>query len=292
MPASFFSDTPLDQDTSQYLEDVLAQVQSLLDQATAAVANSAQNEADTQALLDQATALIATIPASGTSPWKNSVRLATSSTIDIASPPSVFDGISAVIDDRILLTNQSVVAENGLWLYKGASVPLERPTDADTAAKRAPGIFTFVTEGSSNANTLFFGTGTTDNLSFQQFTAGGSSASVRDADFTGFLQGTLASGTTVLAFAPSQSITIPANFAGSSARAAGAPSGLIGLDVQVNAVSVGTLIVETTGAARFEATDPVNPIPVAAGQVISFISPDPVRDAANISFTIAANLDV
>lgn len=291
MPASFFAEVPLDEDTSTFLSDVLEQVRDLLAQSQNAVSNVTQTEQDVAQLLTDAQALIATIPASGTSPWKAPVRVAESAAIDVLSPPGAFDGVSVLPGDRVLLTNQSVVSENGIWEFVGASVPLVRPEDADSPEKRGPGIFVFALEGTMNANSLYFATGSTDNLTFNQFVAASSGVTLRELDISGFLQSTLPAASTVFAYAPSRSVTIPPNFSGSSAVTAGSPTGLIGLDVRVGGTSVGTLLVEASGVSRFEAANPSASIPVPAGTVISLVSPDPVRDAADISFTISATLD-
>lgn len=291
MTSSFFADVPVSPEDAQTIEQVLADLEALEQRVIASEAAVDEDLLAVQQLKADVEVLIATIPEAGTSVWKTPVRLATAANIDTQSPPGSFDGTSASLEDRLLLTNQSNRAENGLWVYNGASVPLTRPDDADEAAKRGPGIFVFSTGGTSNADSLWFATGSTDNLTFTKFTAAGSGAPVREAEIAGFLQGTLATGVTVFAYAPTQDITIPADFSGSTARASSAPTGLIGLAVSIGGTQIGDLVIESSGSARFSASDPSSPIPVSAGSVISFTSPDPVRDAGNISFSILASLD-
>lgn len=104
---------------------------------------------------------------------KNSVRAATSqysevSIVDILNPPSIIDGVTLNIGDRILLKDQDVPPEgpsftyptdstnytsNGIYTYNGPGVALTRSEDANSNEKFTAGLFTFVTEGTVNADT-------------------------------------------------------------------------------------------------------------------------------------------
>ena len=50
--------------------------------------------------------------------WKDDVACASTSNINIASPPSVIDDYVLQINDRLLLKDQSDPRENGIYVYK------------------------------------------------------------------------------------------------------------------------------------------------------------------------------
>ena len=89
---------------------------------------------------------------------KPSVKLAT--TANIASlaggAPSTLDGITLVLGDRVLVKNQTTAAQNGIYtvttLGTGANGTWTRATDMDAWAE-VPGAFTFVEQGSTQADT-------------------------------------------------------------------------------------------------------------------------------------------
>lgn len=80
---------------------------------------------------------------------KDSVRVATSSAIILAGI-QVIDGIQLSEGDRILVKNQIIMSENGI--YSVSAGMWSRSSDANSNAKVTPGIFVFVEEGESNAN--------------------------------------------------------------------------------------------------------------------------------------------
>jgi hypothetical protein len=87
---------------------------------------------------------------------KQSVRLKTTANIAIATPGNTaanFDGVTPVIGDRILLTNQTTTSENGIYLFNGAATPLTRTIDANTSALVTAGQYMFVEEGTTAADT-------------------------------------------------------------------------------------------------------------------------------------------
>lgn len=68
------------------------------------------------------------------------------------------DGIATQAGDRILVKNQSSGAENGIYVVTtvgdgSTNWVLTRATDADTDAEVTPGMFTFVEEGNTYADT-------------------------------------------------------------------------------------------------------------------------------------------
>jgi hypothetical protein len=72
--------------------------------------------------------------------------------IPIASPGATIDGVTMVVGDRVLVKENSSNIENGIYVWNGAAVPMTRSTDADTSAEVTPGMFTFIEEGGTNAD--------------------------------------------------------------------------------------------------------------------------------------------
>lgn len=107
---------------------------------------------------------------------KQSVRAATTTDI-ILSGTQTIDGVSLVADDRVLVKNQSTASQNGIYTVAAGS--WSRSSDADNDAEVTAGMFTFVTEGSTNADSGWVLTtndtitlGST-SLAFAQFSGAG-----------------------------------------------------------------------------------------------------------------------
>ena len=94
------------------------------------------------------------------------------------------DGVSLSANDRVLVKDQSDATENGFYKVTtvgsgSAAFVLTRTPDADDAAELTGGAFTFVEEGTANADNGFVashnGTPTlgTDDITFEQFSGAG-----------------------------------------------------------------------------------------------------------------------
>ena len=85
---------------------------------------------------------------------KQSVRAATTTNITLSGTQTI-DGVVLSIGDRVLVKNQTTASQNGI--YTVASGAWSRSTDADNSpsGEVSTGMFTFVEEGSINANTGF-----------------------------------------------------------------------------------------------------------------------------------------
>lgn len=115
--------------------------------------------------------------------WKDNVRVASTSNINISSPGASIDGITLNVGDRVLLKDQTNQAENGIYIFNGPTSPLTRALDANTARELINAVV-LVDEGTSNAGTAWRQTNVitnlgTDNVVFQPFLA-----SVPDASTT------------------------------------------------------------------------------------------------------------
>lgn len=81
-------------------------------------------------------------------------RVATISNIGIASPGTTIDGVHLSAGDRVLVKDQSLASENGLYVWNGSTSAMTRATDADTAAEIA-GLVVEIQQGTQNALTLW-----------------------------------------------------------------------------------------------------------------------------------------
>lgn len=107
---------------------------------------------------------------------KASARAATTGNITLTGAQTI-DGVVVGIGDRVLVKNQSAGAENGIYVVATGS--WTRATDADLDYKVTAGMFTFVEEGDTNADSGWVMTtnGTitigTTALTFAQFSGAG-----------------------------------------------------------------------------------------------------------------------
>lgn len=102
------------------------------------------NEAATKGYVDSAIEGLA---------WKDSVRVATTGNLNLASPGASIDGITLAANDRVLVKNQTTASQNGLYVFNGAAVPLTRAADANTASELEQAVVT-VEEGTSAGATF------------------------------------------------------------------------------------------------------------------------------------------
>jgi hypothetical protein len=107
---------------------------------------------------------------------KESVRVATTANITLSGTQTI-DGVAVVAGNRVLVKNQSTGSQNGI--YTVAAGAWTRASDSDTTAKVTAGLFTFVSEGTVNADSGWVITtndeivlGTT-SLVFAQFSGAG-----------------------------------------------------------------------------------------------------------------------
>jgi hypothetical protein len=86
---------------------------------------------------------------------KGSVRVASTANVTVSNPATaVFDGITLVSTEKILLKNQTTPAENGIYIFNGSGSALTRDTQMD-AWTEVPGAFVAVEEGTTNADTVW-----------------------------------------------------------------------------------------------------------------------------------------
>jgi len=85
---------------------------------------------------------------------KASVRAATTTNLSITTDleaGDTIDGVTLVAGDRVLVKDQTSASENGIYIVQASGAAV-RATDADSADEVTPGMFTFVEEGTINAD--------------------------------------------------------------------------------------------------------------------------------------------
>jgi len=104
---------------------------------------TASSDAATKAYVDSAVEGLA---------WKDSVRVASTANINLASPGATIDGVTMVANDRFLAKDQTTGSQNGIYIWNGAATPATRALDCDTAAELEQAVAT-VEEGTSAGST-------------------------------------------------------------------------------------------------------------------------------------------
>ncbi|AZD14162.1 phage tail protein [Pseudomonas chlororaphis] len=83
---------------------------------------------------------------------KQSVRVAATGNV-VPNGAQQIDGVAAIAGDRVLLANQTLAKDNGLWVV--ANGDWVRASDANTSAKVTPGLTVMVEEGTANGDSLW-----------------------------------------------------------------------------------------------------------------------------------------
>lgn len=85
--------------------------------------------------------------------WKDSCRVASQANLSLSSPGATIDGITMASQDRVLVRAQTAGAENGIYIWNGASTAMTRSLDCSTFDELEQAI-TSIEEGTS-ANTSY-----------------------------------------------------------------------------------------------------------------------------------------
>jgi hypothetical protein len=100
-------------------------------------------------------------------------------TLTLSVALTVLDGYTLQNGDRILVKNETTLANNGVYDWATGGTVLTRSTDSNTTDNFDGGDFVFVSEGDANGNTGWVQIDTvttfgTDSIEFQQFAGAGS----------------------------------------------------------------------------------------------------------------------
>ena len=136
---------------------------------------------------------------------KESVHVATTGPVNLATDleaGDTIDGHVLVAGDRVLVKNQTTASENGIYVASETGVA-SRATDADSSGEVTSGLFTFVTQGTDNADTGWVLTtdgpitlGTT-GLTFTQFSGTGQIVAGEALEKDGATLNVLVDGTSI-----------------------------------------------------------------------------------------------
>lgn len=80
--------------------------------------------------------------------WKDSARVRVTANLNLAAPGDTLDGVAMSVNDRILAAGQTAGAENGVYIWNGAAVPMTRALDANTWAELVNAVVP-IAEGTS-----------------------------------------------------------------------------------------------------------------------------------------------
>lgn len=134
---------------------------------------------------------------------------------------NTLDGVTLAANDRVLLKDQSTGAQNGIWvvttLGTGSNGVWDRATDFDSDTEVTSGAFTFVEEGTVNADTgwalttnnpITIGGGSGTSLTFAQFSGAGSIVAGAGLTKTGNTIDVVAADTSILVNADSLQVNL------------------------------------------------------------------------------------
>jgi hypothetical protein len=86
---------------------------------------------------------------SAVSDYKDSVRLATRSNVNVSANVFTLDGVSLSDKDRVLLAGQISQNQNGIYSWSVSTSKLTRATDADSIFELSGGNKVYVEEGNT-----------------------------------------------------------------------------------------------------------------------------------------------
>ncbi len=92
---------------------------------------------------------------SAVSDYKDSVRVAWRSNLNLSADVSVIDGVPLNDKDRVLLAGQSNSTQNGIYSWTSNSQRLTRAFDADSMFELSSGNRVYVEEGNTHAKSTW-----------------------------------------------------------------------------------------------------------------------------------------
>jgi len=90
---------------------------------------------------------------SAVSDYKDSVRVAVRSNINISGTVSIIDGVTLADKNRVLVAGQSTNSQNGIYVWSSATNGLTRAEDADSTYELSAGNRIYVEEGTVHEKT-------------------------------------------------------------------------------------------------------------------------------------------
>lgn len=120
------------------------------------ISSSASNDNDVLTLKDLNQELEGLKP-------KEACRVATTANITLSAPQTI-DGISAIAGDRVLVKDQTLPAENGIYVVAAGAWTRSEDMDATSPVNEVNGAYTFVQEGTDNEGKGFVQQGTVTTI--------------------------------------------------------------------------------------------------------------------------------
>jgi hypothetical protein len=85
---------------------------------------------------------------------KDNVRVKSTGNVNIAAPGAALNGVTFASQDRVLLGDQTLATENGIYVWNGAATPMTRALDANTFDELESAVVS-IDEGTTNAQTTW-----------------------------------------------------------------------------------------------------------------------------------------
>jgi hypothetical protein len=85
---------------------------------------------------------------------KDNVRVKSTGNVNIAAPGAALNGVTFASQDRVLLGDQTLATENGIYVWNGAATTMTRALDANTFDELESAVVS-VDEGTTNAQTTW-----------------------------------------------------------------------------------------------------------------------------------------
>ena len=86
--------------------------------------------------------------------WKDNCRVQTQSNINLSAPGATIDGVTLATNDRVLVSSQTTAAQNGIYIWNGASTQMTRALDANLFSELLSAVTT-IDEGTVGAGTTW-----------------------------------------------------------------------------------------------------------------------------------------
>jgi hypothetical protein len=90
---------------------------------------------------------------SSVSDYKDSVRVAVRSNINLTGTVSIIDGVTLTDKNRVLVAGQTILSQNGIYVWISATSKLTRAEDADSQFELSSGNRIYVEEGNTHSLT-------------------------------------------------------------------------------------------------------------------------------------------
>lgn len=183
---------------------------------------------------------------------KEACVVATVANVNLSSAPAAIDGVTLTAGDRVLVKDQTLPEENGIYDFAAAASPMTRSSDFDSLSpiNEIKGAYTAVMLGTVNAGKFYVESANpvtlgVDPITFVFFNSVASIVAGNGIDVTGSTISVLLSATPGLEFS-SGALQVKVNAAGAIAR------GASGLNVIVEASNPSLEIVSNELKVRYD----------------------------------------